>query len=60
MYKHSHEAIKEEYNELNKCAKARSGIYTIKGKELLKEDPHIVRIDGIKAKETTTIMGLEI
>jgi hypothetical protein len=61
MYKHSQESVKEEYSILNETAKRRSGHISIKNpKELLKEDPHIVRIDGIKAKETTTIMGEKV
>ena len=55
MYKLANESTKEEYNILNKIAKKRSGHISI-GKNLLKEDPHTVCIDGIRVKETPTIM----
>ena len=61
MYKLANESTKEEYNTLNETAKKRSGHIAIKNtKELLKEDPHTVRIDGIRAKDTPTIMGEKI
>ena len=56
MYKLANESTKEEYNILNEAAKKRSGHISI-SKNLLSEDPHIIRIDGIHAKETPTIMG---
>jgi hypothetical protein len=59
MYKHSRESLEKEYNILNETAKKRSGHITI-GKNLLKEDPKVIRIDGIHAKETPTIMGEKI
>jgi hypothetical protein len=59
MYKLANESTKEEYNILNEAAKKRSGHITI-SKNLLKEDPHTVRIDGIRAKDTPTIMGEKI
>jgi len=58
-HKDVHESIKEEYRDLNEMAKKRSGHISIK-ENLLKEDPHIVRIGGIRAKETPTIMGQKI
>lgn len=61
MYKHSHESVKKEYGILNETANCRSGHISMKNvKEILKEDPHIIRIDGIHAKETPTIMGEKI
>lgn len=58
-YKHAHETMEKEYSSLNETAKKRSGHISI-GKNLLKEDPHTIRIDGIRAKETPTIMGEKI
>jgi hypothetical protein len=55
-YKHEHETMEKEYRSLNEIAKKRSGHITI-SKNLLKEDPHTIHIDGIRAKETPTIMG---
>jgi hypothetical protein len=61
MYKHAHESVEKQHNIMNECAKKRSGHIPIKNaKELLKEDPHVIRIDGIHAKETPTIMGEKI
>jgi hypothetical protein len=59
MYKLANESTKEEYNILNEAAKKRSG-HIAMGKNLLNEDPHTVRIDGIHAKETHTILGNKI
>jgi hypothetical protein len=53
-----HETLKVQHNELNK--RANSHGVTMNGEELIKEDPKVVRIDGVKAKETTTIMGQKI
>ena len=55
-YKHAHETMEKEYSSLNEIAKKRSDDISI-GKNLLTEDPHTVRIDGIHAKETPTIRG---
>jgi len=62
MYKKSKEIVNEEHNILNKTAKNRSDKIAIKNvKELMKEDPHIVRIDGIRAKDSDNmIMGHKI
>lgn len=62
MYKKSKEIVNEEHNILNKTAKNRSDKIAIKNvKELMKEDPHIVRIDGIRAKNSDNmIMGQKI
>lgn len=56
------EIVKGEHNKLNQIAHKRSGVFMMKGKELLKEDPRIVRIDGIVAKEmdSNTIFGKKI
>ena len=54
-YKHAHETMEKEYSSLNELAKKRSGHIAI-SKNLLKEDPHTIRIDGIRVKETPTIM----
>ena len=58
-YKHEHETMGKEYRSLNEIAKKRSGHIAMR-KNLLSEDPHIIRIDGIRAKETPTIMGEKI
>jgi hypothetical protein len=61
MYKKSHESIKEQHNILNASAKSNSDRIAIKHvKELLKEDPHTIHVDGIRAKETPTILGEKI
>ena len=61
MYKKTHESVKEQYNILNKAAMGRSGHIAIKNvKEMLNEDPHTIHVDGIRAKETPTIMGEKI
>jgi hypothetical protein len=62
MYKKSKEIIKEEHNILNKTAMGRSNKIAIKNvKELMTEDPHIIRIDGIHAKDSDNmIMGQKI
>ena len=55
------EGIKAQHNELNKCAKKHSGAFAMHGKELIKEHPDVVRIDGIRAKETKdTVFGVKI
>jgi len=61
-YKKMNEIVKGEHIKLNKIVEERSDAFTMKGKQLLKEDPKIVRIDGIAAKETdsATIFGKKI
>lgn len=53
------ESLKLQHNELNKRANSK-GAYVMDGEKLLKEDPKVVRIDGIKAKNTDTFMGQKI
>ena len=61
MYKKAKKSLEGEHSILNESAKKRSGHIAIKNEnELLKEDPRVVRIDGIRAKETPTIMGGKI
>ena len=58
IMKHARESVNKQYSMLNETAKKQSGYIAIKHpKELLKEDPHTIHIDGIRAKETPTIMG---
>lgn len=56
MYK---ETLKAQHNELNKRANSK-GAYVMDGEKLIKEDPKVVRIDGIRAKDTDTFMGQKI
>ena len=59
--KEAREGVTTQYNELNKCAKKHSGAFAMHGKELIKEHPDVVRIDGIRAKETKdTVFGVKI
>ena len=54
------EIMKAQHNELNKLAHSHGVRFGMNGKELLKEDPKVVRIDGIRAKDTDTFMGEKI
>lgn len=57
--KNLHETLKLQHNELNKRANSK-GAYVMDGEKLIKEDPKVVRIDGIRAKDTDTFMGQKI
>ena len=55
------EGIKAKHNELNKYATKHSGAFPMHEKELMKEHSDVVRIDGIRAKETKdTVFGVKI
>ena len=54
------EIMKAQHNELNKIAGSRGKAYVMNGEKLIKEDPKVVRIDGIRAKDTDTFMGEKI
>jgi hypothetical protein len=53
------ETMKLQHNELNKRANSK-GAYIIDGEKLIREDPKVIRIDGIRAKNTDTFMGEKI
>ncbi len=53
------ETMKLQHNELNKRADSK-GAYIIDGEKLIREDPKVIRIDGIRAKDTDTFMGEKI